>query len=117
LEELFERGPAAVFVLTGEEQRLEAARSLLPFKPRRLFFEKPLVARLGQAQVEPQDFWDGKALLREAAAAGSETALVFNYRFFDQSQRARQLVQERSFGPVSNVVALTHFACWSHCID
>lgn len=117
LEELFERGPAAVFVLTLEGQRLEATRSLLPFKPRRLFFEKPLVARNGQAKVEPQDFWDAKNLLQEAAAAGSKTAMVFNYRFFDQSQRAKQLIQERRFGPVSNVVALTHFACWSHCID
>jgi predicted dehydrogenase len=43
--------------------------------------------------------------------------MVFNYRFFDQIQRARRLIQERDFGDAISVVALTHFACWSHCID
>lgn len=43
--------------------------------------------------------------------------MVFNYRFFDQIQRAQRLIQERNFGDVVSVVALTHFACWSHCID
>jgi predicted dehydrogenase len=117
LEELFERRPEAVFVLTREEQRLEATRSLLPFKPRRLFLEKPLVAAEGQAHVSQQDFWDGKALLQEAEAAGAEAAMVFNYRFFDQIQRARQLIQEREFGSAVSVAAFSHFACWSHCID
>lgn len=42
LEELFDKPPEAVFVLTREQQRLEAAQSLLPFKPKRLFLEKPL---------------------------------------------------------------------------
>ena len=51
LEEMFERQPEAVLVLTGTEPRLEASLALLPFKPKRLIFEKPLVARNGQAQV------------------------------------------------------------------
>ena len=117
LEELFQRQPEAVFVLTREDQRLEATQALLPFKPKRLFFEKPLVARSGQAHVVPQDFWDGKSLLLQAQATGAESALVFNYRFFDQIQRARRLIQERNFGAIVSVVAFTHFACWSHCID
>ncbi len=117
LEELFERQPEAVFVLTREDQRREAAQSLLPFNPKRLFFEKPLVASRGQAHVVPQDFWDGKTLLLQAQEAGAEAAMVFNYRFFDQIQRAKRLIQERNFGDAISVVALTHFACWSHCID
>jgi predicted dehydrogenase len=43
--------------------------------------------------------------------------MVFNYRFFDQTRRAKRLIQERNFGSVVNVVALSHFATWSHCID
>jgi predicted dehydrogenase len=117
LEELFERQPEAVFVLTREEQRFEATQSLLPFKPKRLFLEKPLVARGGQAHVVQQDFWDGKTLLLQAQEAGAEVAMVFNYRFFDQIQRAQRLIHERNFGEAIGVLALTHFACWSHCID
>jgi predicted dehydrogenase len=117
LKELFERRPETVFVLTGEQQRLEAAQALLAFKPKRLFLEKPLVARGGQARVVQEDFWDGKTLLLQAQEAGTETAMVFNYRFFDQTQRAKRLIQERDFGSAVNVVALSHFATWSHCID
>jgi len=117
LDELFERQPQAVFVLTREEQRFEATQALLPFKPKRLFLEKPLVARGGQAHVVPQDFWDAKTLLLQAQEAKAEVAMVFNYRFFDQIQRAQRLIQERNFGDAISVVALTHFACWSHCID
>ena len=117
LDELFEREPAVVFVLTHVEQHLESTQSLLPFKPKRLFLEKPLVAKGGQAHVTQQEFWDGKGLLLQARKAGTETAMVFNYRFFDQIQRAKRLVQERKFGNTISVVALTHFACWSHTID
>ena len=100
-----------------EQQRLEATQALLPFKPKRLFLEKPLVAREGQAHVVQEDFWDGKTLLQQAQDAGAEVAMVFNYRFFDQTQRARRLIRERNFGSVVNVIALSHFATWSHCID
>ena len=117
LDELFERHPEAVFVLTGEREHLEATQSLLPFNPKRLFLEKPLVAGGGQAHVTQQDFWDGKKLLLQAQEAGAEVAMVFNYRFFDQIQRAKRLIQERDFGDAISVVTLTHFACWSHCID
>jgi predicted dehydrogenase len=117
LDELFERNPEAVLVLTREDQRLEASQALLPYKPKRIFFEKPLVAKGRQAHVTQQDFWDAKALLLQNQEAGTETAMVFNYRFFDQMQRAKRLIQERNFGEAISVVALTHFACWSHCID
>jgi predicted dehydrogenase len=117
LDELFDRRPEAVFVLTGEQQRLEATRALLPFRPQRVFLEKPLVAGQGQAHVTEQDFWDGIALLDEAAGAGTEVAMVFNYRFFDQTQRARRFIEERDLGSPSSVVALSHYATWSHCID
>ncbi len=117
IDELFERQSEAVFVLTHVEQHLESIQSLLPFKPKRLFLEKPLVARGGQAHVTEQDFWDGKNLLLQAQEAGTEVAMVFNYRFFDQIQRAERLIQERNFGDAVSVFVLTHFACWSHCID
>ena len=117
LDELFERQPDAVLLLTREDQRLEATQSLLPFKPKHLFFEKPLVAKGRQAHVTQQDFWDAKNLLIQAQEAGTETAMVFNYRFFDQIQRAKRLIQERNLGDTISLVALTHFACWSHCID
>lgn len=117
LEELFEWQPETVFVLTREQERLEATQSLLPFKPKRLFLEKPLTARGGQGHVVTQDFWDAKGLLLQAQSLGTEVAMVFNYRFFDQMQRAKSLLRDRNFGAAVNVVGLTHFACWSHCID
>src|ERR1041385_9225175 len=49
LDEVFERQPEVVFVLTHVEQHLDSTQSLLPFKPKRLFLEKPLVAKQGQA--------------------------------------------------------------------
>jgi predicted dehydrogenase len=117
LDDLLGREPEAVFVLTGEQERLEVTRALLPFRPKRLFLEKPLVARGGQANVVEQDFWDGKALLEEANAAGAEVAIEFNYRFFDQTVRGRQIVEDRDFGAPVSVMALSHYATWSHCID
>ena len=117
LEELFGREPEAVFVLTGEQERLDATRRLLEFRPKRLFLEKPLVARNGQANVVEQDFWDGKTLLDEASVAGADVAMVFNYRFFDQTVRGRRIVEERDFGAPVSVMALSHYATWSHCID
>ena len=117
LDELFKWVPEAVFVLTHVEQHLESTQALLPFQPKRLFLEKPLVAKRGQAHVTQQDFWDGKKLLLQAQEAGTEVAMVFNYRFFDQIQRAKRLIQEQNFGKPISVFVLTHFACWSHCID
>lgn len=109
--------PDAVLVLTRETQRAEAITALLEHKFRRLFFEKPLVAQRGQENVCEEDFFTARDLLRQAEAAGIETAMVFNYRFFEQTQRARRLVAERQFGQPLQVVAYSHYATWSHVID
>jgi predicted dehydrogenase len=90
---------------------------VLEHKPRRVFFEKPLVARDGQASVCEDDFLKGRELLARARAAGTETAMVFNYRFFDQTRRARAAVAERRFGKLTQASLLVNYACWSHCID
>jgi predicted dehydrogenase len=109
--------PDAVLVLTRETDRYEAALELLEVGPRRLFFEKPLVAAEGQAKVSEDDFIKARDLLRRADEAGTETAMVFNYRFFDQTVRARQLIAERGFGSLRQASLFVNFACWSHCID
>jgi predicted dehydrogenase len=93
------------------------AKELLAGKPRRLFFEKPLVARNGQANVTEEDFALGREILQGAAKIGCETAMVFNYRFFEQSLRAAALREERKLGPLVQVTGLVKYACWSHCID
>jgi len=117
LEALMRWDPDAVFVLTRETDRLEAARALLKLNPRRLFFEKPLVARHGQEDVREEDFSDARSLLHFADRCDCETAMVFNYRFFDHSLLARQIIATRSFGKVVNITGLVHYACWSHAID
>ena len=117
LAELMAWAPDTVFILTDETQRYEAACAVLDFRPKRIFFEKPLVAHDGQENVTEQDFVDGRQVLQMAEAAGCETAMVFNYRFFDHSQLARRIIAERDLGRVMNVAALVHYACWSHCID
>ena len=115
--DLMDGEPHTVLVLTRESDRLGAAQALLPFKPRRLFFEKPLVAQRGQADVVEDDFFQGRQLLHSAHGAGCETAMVFNYRFFDQTQRAREIVTTQDFGQPLHFTGLVHYACWSHCID
>jgi predicted dehydrogenase len=117
LDELAAWDADTVLVLTTETQRHEAAMALLDTKPRRVFFEKPLCARLGQENVSEEDFLLGREILQKAKAANVETAMVFNYRFFEHSQRAKRIIAERPFGKVLNVTGIVHYACWSHCID
>jgi predicted dehydrogenase len=117
IAELMADDPDAVLVLTAETARSEVTDRLLAHGPKRLFFEKPLVAKNGQADVTEDDFFTGQDLLRRAHVAGTETAMVFNYRFFEQTVRARQIVAERNFGRPLHFTGLVHYACWSHCID
>jgi len=92
IEEVLAGAPDAILVLTREMQRYEAARDLLRGRPKRLFFEKPLVAQHGQDQVCEDDFAKGAELLRRAGEAGTETAMVFNYRLFEQTMSMQQVV-------------------------
>ena len=117
VEALLATDPDAVLVLTRETQRYDAAMALLEGRPRRLFFEKPLVAQAGQADVQEEDFYLARQLLQQAAAAGTETAMVFNYRFFEQTARAREIVARRGWGQLLQASLWVHYACWSHCID
>jgi|GEM_PF-333258 len=115
--ELMDWQPDAVMILTREMERLEATQAVLAYRPRRVFFEKPLVARKGQEHVTEQDFFDAQKLLQQTESIGCETAMVFNYRFFEHTQIARRVVAERNFGRVLNITGLVHYACWSHAID
>lgn len=115
--ELMSEDPDAVLVLTDEIQRYAATLPLLEYHPRRIFFEKPLVARDGQANVCEEDFFNAREVLQYAHAAGAETAMVFNYRFFDQTLRAQQVIRERGFGNLIQASFFVNYACWSHCID
>ncbi|MBX3098653.1 MAG: Gfo/Idh/MocA family oxidoreductase [Salinibacterium sp.] len=107
--------PDIAFVLTPEQARYSVASSLIALGVPRLFLEKPLVAANGQERVTEQDYVDGRSLLAAADSAGCETAMIFNYRYFEHVQRARELAA--TFGAVTRVGATTHYACWSHCID
>jgi predicted dehydrogenase len=117
LGEVAEFGADAVMVLTSERVRYEVGKELIEGGVKRVFFEKPLVAVGGQANVTEGDFEKGRELMELARKRGCETAMVFNYRFFEQTQRARRAVAERGLGKATNVTGLVHFACWSHCID
>lgn len=117
IQELLADEPDTVLVLTHETQRFEATRALLEGRPKRLFFEKPLVAQNGQAKVCEDDFLKAKELLQRANAAGTETAMVFNYRFFDQTLRAQRTISDRNFGKLTQASLFVNYACWSHCID
>ena len=55
---------------------------------------------------------------KRAAEAGAETAMVFNYRFFDQTVRALEIVvKARGWGKLVQASLWVNYACWSHCID
>jgi len=43
--------------------------------------------------------------------------MVFNYRFFEQTQRAQHIIAERGFGKLIQASLAVNYACWSHCID
>jgi predicted dehydrogenase len=109
--------PTAVLVLTAETIRHEVGTALIELGVPKIFFEKPLVAVEGQARVSEEDFAKGRAMLHCATVRGCETAMVFNYRFFEQSIAAKEIVAARKFGRVINVTAQVHYACWSHAID
>lgn len=117
LDELMAGSPDTVLVLTKETNRAEVIDQLLPFAPKRLFFEKPLVAQRGQAAVQEEDFWRALELWQRAEAGGTVTAMVFNYRFFDQTQKARALIASLDLGAPVHFSGLVHYACWSHAID
>ena len=117
LADLVADDPDTVLVLTRETDRYQVTRELLELRPRRLFFEKPLVAQAGQADVTEDDFVKGHDLLARAQAAGVETAMVFNYRFFEQTKKASELITAHNFGQPVHFTGLVHYACWSHCID
>lgn len=117
IDQLMHESPDVVMLLTSETIRYELALEVLQHKPKRVFFEKPLVAQQDQAHVSEDDFEKGRELLRMAQANGTETAMVFNYRFFDQTLAAKQLVAERHFGDLIQATGFVHYACWSHCID
>lgn len=117
LEELVAWKPTTVLVLTAETARHEVGTEVIRQGAKKVFFEKPLVAANGQAHVSEEDFFAGREMMRLAARRGCETAMIFNYRFFEQSAAARALAAQRRFGKVINVTAQVHYACWSHCID
>lgn len=117
IDDLMADKPDTVLILTWETVHYAMAMAVLEHQPKRVFFEKPLVAQNGQANVTEDDFEKGREILRKARAAGTETAMVFNYRFFDQTQRARQIVAEAGFGKLLQVTGFVHYACWSHAID
>lgn len=117
LDDLAAWNADTVLILTMETQRYDAAMALLEYKPKRVFFEKPLCARAGQENVSEEDFFQGRQVLQKAKEAQVETAIVFNYRFFEHSLRAKRIISERQFGKVLNVTGIVHYACWSHSID
>ena len=117
IEELAAWEPDTALVLTAETTRFEAGTALIEAGVRKLFFEKPLVAAAGQAHVTEEDFFNARSMLAAAKVRGCETAMVFNYRFFEQSVTARETAAARDFGKVINATGLVHYACWSHCID
>jgi len=117
MQELMAQEPDTVLVLTRETQRYEAAMSALAFSPRRMFLEKPLVACNGQARVVEEDFFKAREIIETAANKNCETAMVFNYRFFDQTKLAKDIVATRGFGNMVNFTGFVHYCTWSHCID
>lgn len=116
-DELAAHALDSIFQLTAETVRSDLTMAMLQHRPKRMFFEKPLTAKHGQANVSEQDFHDGHAMLRQAHKAGTETAMIFNYRYFDHAMAAKRLIAERKLGSVQTINCHVHYACWSHCID
>jgi predicted dehydrogenase len=117
IDDIHANDPDAILVLTPETQRYAVTTVLLQGKPKRLFFEKPLVAQHGQDKVCEDDFHKATDLLQRAKRSGTETAMVFNYRFFEQTVRMKRIIDDRGFGELIHAAMFVNYACWSHCID
>ena len=117
IDDIHADNPDAILVLTPESQRYAVTSVLLQSKPKRLFFEKPLVAQNGQDKVCEDDFHKAAYLLKQAKRSGTETAMVFNYRFFEQTVRMKHIIDDRCFGKLIHASMFVNYACWSHCID
>ena len=117
LEEVAAENPASALVLTREESHIDIAKALVDLGVRRLFIEKPLSARHGQANVTEEDYFESAAFLRHAESKGCEVAMNFNYRFFLLSKKLREFIGTYGYGELRQSSMLVNFACWSHCID
>lgn len=117
IKDLMSEEPDVVFVLTNETARYDVTTQLLEYKPRRLFFEKPLHARNGQANVAEQDFFEARELIHKTEALGIETAMIFNYRFFKLSRKLKELIDGGNLGQLRQASLFVNYACWSHCLD
>ena len=109
--------PDAIFLTVPEEHHCDIACELLEDSPKRLFLEKPLHARHGQANVREEDFFEGLDFLKRAKECGTEIAVNFNYRFLEQTLRIRRLMESGTLGGLRESAWIVNYACWSHCID
>jgi len=117
IEAVAKWNPTSVLILTNETVRFEVAMEVIRLGVPRIFCEKPLVAKLGQACVTEDDFHHARTLLEAAKKSGCQVAMNFNYRSFEQTVTAKKIASERQFGKVIQVAGQVHYACWSHCID
>ncbi len=117
LEGVAAENPTSAFVLTREEAHIDIASTLANLGVKRLFIEKPLNARHGQANVTEEDYFEAASFLKQAESLGCEVAMNFNYRFYELSKKLRAFIAERNYGELKESTMLVNYACWSHCID
>lgn len=117
LSDLAGWGPDAAFVLTSEQAHAEVAEALIRGGVPVVFVEKPLVAAAGQAHVGEADFQRARDLMELAAERRCRVAMMFNYRFFEQSIEAARAAHRPGWGRLTAATGLVHYACWSHAID
>ena len=117
IEEIAAENPTAAFILTTERKHIDFAQALVDLGVKRLFIEKPLNARNGQANVTEEDYFEAARFLKHAEEKGCEVAMNFNYRFFEVSQKIRAIMADRDFGELKECTWMVNYACWSHCID
>ena len=86
IKELMTDDPDAVLVLTDEIQRYDATLPLLEYHPRHIFFEKPLVASRGQANVCEDDFFQAGELLQSAHAGNGASGTILGTSGLEELQ-------------------------------
>ena len=117
LEQVAAENPTAALVLTREQQHIDVSTALVDLGVKRLFIEKPLNARNGQANVTEEDYFEAARFLKHAEEKGCEVAMNFNYRFYEISKKLRAIMAERNYGELKECTFMVNYACWSHCID
>lgn len=105
-----------VFILTGEQQRLELLQTAFS-KKKNVFSEVPLLAEKGQGWTVVEDVRSARKVISAWKKARACFGVNFNLRFAPHIRRLKADIDSGRFGQSVMITAFVHLNWWAHCID